>query len=462
VARVNDDIKVLKRTSRAFTEVAKKAIPAVVYIKVEKTFTRPGFSGRFNDPFELFDEDFLRRFFGGRLPQQQPKRKYRQQGQGSGFIISENGYILTNNHVVGDSDKITVRLQDKQEFKAKLIGTDPKSDVAVIKIDADDLPTISLGNSDDLQVGEWVIAIGNPFGLLETVTVGVVSAKGRGTVGIADYENYIQTDAAINPGNSGGPLINLDGEAVGINSAIYSRTGGYMGIGFSIPINMAINIKDQLVKRGKVIRGYLGIFIQEVTKEIADSFGFHSTQGVLVSGVTPDSPAYRGGIKQGDILVELNDKPVEGLMPFRNKIALTKPYTEVKLKIFRDNDYIIKYIKVGILPDESETASMEEEPSTEEELSEKFGFSVQELTKELAEQFNYALHEGVIISSVEENSPASDAGLRPGLLIVSVNRKKVDSLEEFKKALEQSDEKNSVLLFVKGEDFSRYVVLKID
>jgi serine protease Do len=392
------------------------------------------------------------------------QKKYRQMGQGSGFIISNDGYILTNNHVVGEADKITVRMHDKREFNAKLIGTDPKSDVAVIKIDADNLPTIPIGNSDDLEVGEWVIAVGNPFGLLETVTVGVVSAKGRGTVGIADYENYIQTDAAINPGNSGGPLINLDGAAVGINTAIYSRTGGYMGIGFSIPINMAINIKEQLVAQGKVIRGYLGIFIQEVTKEIADSFQFHGKGGVLVSEVTKDSPADKGGFQQGDIIVELNDKPVDSIMPFRNTIAMTPPSSEIKLKVFRNGEYIDRSVKIGVLPDEPVAAESDKSSSTneEEELSAKFGFTVQTLTRELAERFGYELGEGVIISRVEEGTPAADAGLRPGFLIVSVNRKEIKSIEDFKKALQLSDKKNSILLFVKGEDFSRYVVLGVD
>ena len=245
----NSDLTILERTSKAFTRIAKKVNPAVVFIQVEKTI-KTGQGGSpfgFNDPFDLFNDDFFRRFFGHRFPDRGP-RAYKQMGLGSGFIISQDGYILTNNHVVGDADKITVRLNDGREFKAKTIGTDPNSDVALIKIDGSkNLPVLPLGDSDALEVGEWVMAIGNPFGLSHTLTVGVVSAKGRNSVGINDYEDFIQTDAAINPGNSGGPLINMKGEAIGINTAIYSKSGGYMGIGFAIPINMVKVIKKQLI-----------------------------------------------------------------------------------------------------------------------------------------------------------------------------------------------------------------------
>jgi len=277
-------------------------------------------------------------------------RKFQQRGQGSGFIISKDGYILINNHVVGDADLIKVKLSDGREFKAKVIGTDPQSDVAVIKIDATNLPVLRLGDSDKLEVGEWVIAIGNPFGLSQTVTVGVVSAKGRSRIGINDYEDFIQTDAAINPGNSGGPLVNIHGEAVGMNTAIFSRSGGYMGIGFAIPINMAKAIKDQLLKKGKVTRGWLGVVIQDIDEELAKSFGLEKTEGVLIAEVSEGSPAEKAGLKQGDIILRLNGKKVDDLGELRNKIALTAPGTKVKLEVLRENKRRTIQVTIGEQP----------------------------------------------------------------------------------------------------------------
>jgi len=277
----DENIELLARTSQAIAEIVREAMPAVVFVQVEKTVEqRSSFFGGQN-PFS--NDPFFQRFFGPQFRQR--PRKFKQRGQGSGFIMSKDGYILTNNHVVGDADSISVKLADGRKFKAKVIGKDPQSDVAVIKIKASGLPVLPLGNSDALQVGEWVIAIGNPFGLTQTVTVGVVSAKGRSRLGISDYEDYIQTDAAINPGNSGGPLINIHGEAVGINSAIFSRSGGYMGIGFAVPINMAKAVKNQLIKNGKVVRGWLGVVIQEIDEDLAKSFGLKKTEGVLISEV---------------------------------------------------------------------------------------------------------------------------------------------------------------------------------
>ena len=266
----DEDLAILDKSSKAFVNVVKQAKPAVVHIKVEKTTTS---SPHGLGPEDMFNNPFFEQFFGPQFRRQQPQ-EHKQHGQGSGFIISKDGFILTNNHVVDGADSIKVTLADNRDFDAKIIGTDPQTDVALIKIsDPENLPVLPLGDSSNLEAGEWVIAIGNPFGLSQTVTVGVVSATGRSSVGISEYENFIQTDAAINPGNSGGPLLNGRGEAVGINTALFSRTGGYMGIGFAIPINMVKSVEGQLQKQGKVTRGWLGVAIQDVTKELADSFG---------------------------------------------------------------------------------------------------------------------------------------------------------------------------------------------
>jgi serine protease Do len=284
IAEKDDNgISVLRKTGKAFTEVAKKAIPAVVSVKVEKSLPK-GSQQYHQSPL---GDDFFEHFFGPRYRQPLPSPR-KQVGQGSGFIISKDGYILTNNHVVGGADKITVTLNDSREFTAKLIGADPSTDVAIIKIEGKSLPFIELGDSDELEIGEWAIAVGNPFGLNASVTVGVVSAKGRSSLGITGrggYEDFIQTDAAINPGNSGGPLLNIDGKAVGLNTAIFSQSGGYMGIGFAIPINMAANVKDQLVKFGKVERGFIGIYMDqnEITRELADLFGLKENHGVIIT-----------------------------------------------------------------------------------------------------------------------------------------------------------------------------------
>jgi len=297
----------LRETFEAFSNVAEKAIPAVVFVKVEKTVSAPSFGMpfEFNGPMDPFGGDFFDRFFRGQQPHDSPQ-KYHQMAQGSGCIISSNGYILTNHHVVGNVDTIIVKFHDGQELVAKVIGSDEKSDVAVIKVEGKNLPVLPLGDSDKLRIGEWVIAIGNPFGLAETVTVGVVSAKGRSNVHIADYEDFIQTDAAVNPGNSGGPLLNLEGQVIGINAAIFSQSGGYMGIGFAIPINMAKNIKEQVLKSGKVTRGQLGISVQELSKELADSFYLESTKGILFADVLSDSPAEKAGLQTGDSILKVN------------------------------------------------------------------------------------------------------------------------------------------------------------
>ena len=453
----------LRETGKAFRSVAKQVGPAVVYIRVEKEVESQGTAG---SPFggHPFGDEFFRRFFGQppqqgqpRQPQQPQKKapKRRESGQGSGFIISADGYIMTNNHVVADADKVTVQLLDGSEYTAEIVGTDPPTDVALIKIDADEkLPFLSLGDSDKLEVGDWVLAFGNPFGLSHTLTAGIVSAKGRSGIGLTDYENFIQTDAAINPGNSGGPLINLDGEVVGMNSAIFSRSGGYMGIGFAIPINMANNIYQQLVKHGGVTRGLLGVHIQDLTKDLAESFDIDQREGILVAQVMEDSPAEKGGFKQGDVILKLNGNKVDKVARFRNQVAMTRPGTEVEFLVLRDGKK--KKIKAVIGTMETDDAGQQVSSDKLPEL----GMRLQKLTRDLAEQFGYEGAQGVLVTDVEPGSIAARAGIKRGNLIEEVNRNEVETPDQVKKLIKDS-KKKTVLLLVRQGDASRYLALKL-
>ena len=452
LAQSEEDLTLLDRTAKAFSSVVKKAGPAVVHVSVEK----PGKSlGQL--PSDLFSDPFFERFFGPQFkhPRVPDKNKFRQQAAGSGFIIASDGYILTNNHVIDEAEKITVRLADKREFEAKVIGADPQSDVAILKIEGTNLPVLPLGNSDALEVGEWVIAIGSPFELNQTVTVGVVSAKGRNRMGITDYENFIQTDAAINPGNSGGPLLNIRGEAVGMNTAIFSRSGGYMGIGFAIPINMAKSIEQQLRKGGKVTRGWLGILIQDVNEELAKSFGGKSG-GALISEVSEDSPAKNGGLLQGDIITEIDGVTVTDVADLRNKIAMTPPNTSLTLRILRDGKEKNVTVTVGEQPADMASIAKKMTSSTLGDL----GLTLQDLTDEVAGQFGYKKDQGVLIADVEEDSPAGRVGLQAGQLIEEVNRARVRSLKELERALKTTADGKQVLLRIRAGDRSQYVVLQ--
>jgi serine protease Do len=452
----------LRQLSNAFTQVAQDAMPAVVFIQVEQTLQGGEPGSDFNNPFDLFGDEFFERFFGKRFPHQQREppehRQYRQQGQGSGFIISKDGYILTNHHVVGEADKITVTLADNREFKAKLVGTDAKADVAVIKIDGTNLPVLPRGNSDKLAVGEWVIAIGNPFGLTHTMTVGVVSAKGRSRMGITDYEDFIQTDAAINPGNSGGPLLDLSGQVVGINTAIFSQSGGYMGIGFAIPINMATEIQKQLMATGKVSRGYLGVSIQDLTPELATSFGLSGTEGVLVAGVSPNTPAAAAGFKTGDVIVAFGETAVTDTGHFRNLVAQTPVGQQVNVRVVRDKKSQEMAVTMGQLPDQ--VASEATTPNKPEAL-EKWGFAAQDLTAELANQLGYKGVEGVVVTDVQPDSPADEAGLRPGTLIREVNRQEVHDTEELMRFLTRAKASKQALLLVQDRQVTHFLTLAL-
>jgi serine protease Do len=447
-------IELLEQTGKAFTHVARKATPAVVFIQVEKVVeTGMRHPQQFNDPFGFFGDDFLQRFFHHHG---QPRRRFRQQGAGSGFIITKDGYILTNSHVVGDADRIRVKLHDGREFDAKRIGSDDKSEVAVIKIDAEDLPTVALGDSSKLEVGEWVVAVGNPFGLTETVTAGIVSALGRNNIGIADYENFIQTDAAINPGNSGGPLLNIKGEVIGINTAIYSQSGGYMGVGFAIPINMAESIKDQLVKSGRVTRGYLGVYLQEVTPDLAETFDLDEADGILIADVEEDSAADEAGLKQGDVIIALDGRDVSDIGAFRNEISSNPPGTEMTLTILRKGKRKQIEVETRALPGEDLASD------AVDEIYEQLGLEIGDVTAELSDRLGYDLNEGVVIVGVAPGGRASQAGLRPGALITGVNLERVRSVAEFNEALDDSRDTGRVVLGVKVGRYHQYIAIRLD
>ena len=441
---LDNALDLLQRSSRASMLVASRAKPAVVFITVEKTIQARGPGMQYNNPYDFFGEDFLERFFGRRGRQPQP-REYRQVGLGSGFIISKDGYILTNNHVVGDADKITVRLHNGREYDAERIGTDPRSEVAVIKIDAEgDLPVLKAGCSAELQAGEWVMAVGNPFGLAETVTVGVVSATGRNNINIAEYEDFIQTDVSINPGNSGGPLLNTRGEVVGINTAIYSQTGADIGIGFAIPIDLALSIKDQLIAKGRVTRGYLGIQLnhEEISEDMAASFGLEEATGVLIAEVEPGTPAGEAGLEAGDIILEMDGTSLKSGSAFRNAIAMIEPGTTIKLHVFRAGETREIEVTIGTLPGD--------EPAEKQamEVAGKLGLSVRDLTPELARRFGYTFDEGVIVDEVREDGPAARQGIQPGHVILSVNRAPVSNVGDFIQELATTAQQGHVLLRV--------------
>lgn len=432
-----------------FTQVAREAIPAVASIKVEfqpapvqQPFAFP-FKERQNDPF---GEDFWNRFF--QMPQKESRPTV---GQGSGFLVSKDGYILTNNHIVENAEKVTVTLNNGKEYQAEVIGRDPNTDVAVLKIEGDDFPFLKLGNSNNLEVGQWVVAIGNPLGLSATLTVGVVSAIDRSNLGLTPIENFIQTDAAINRGNSGGPLLNLKGEVVGINTAIATSTGGYMGIGFAIPSNLAEHIMEQLIHNGTFTRGYLGVALQQINKELAEAFDLKDTQGALVAEVASGSPAEKAGLKRGDVILSYNGNKVDNISVIRNAVSIMKPDEVIRLEIKRDGQIKNIDVTVGKHPNSLATAS----PSANQ-----IGIQVTELTPDLKKKYGYENEKGVVVSSVSSGSVAQLAGIKPGSLIISVNRRDITTPEEFYQELAEADENRPVLLLVKQGNISHYVSLK--
>lgn len=452
-AQEEESIATLKKMGDTFAEISEQASPAVVGIQAEKTSERQGGQSPFFD--SPFGNDFFEKFFRRNFPDQSPRQRQKL-AKGSGFIISEDGYILTNNHLVGNADKVTVKRLDAPEVEAEIVGTDPASDIALLKIDVDEeLPYLEFADSDKLKVGEWVLAIGNPFGLSHTVTAGIVSAKGRSGIGLADYEDFIQTDAAINPGNSGGPLINLQGEVVGINTAIVGSTGN-VGIGLAIPVNMAKSVYKQLAESGEVKRAFLGVAFEEMNPELAKAFGLdEDTKGVVITEVVEDSAAEEAGLKHNDVIVEFNGKKIEDAQTFRNRVAMLKPGTEVTIGVIRDGEKMTFEATLKQRPDESGFTGQASE------MMDKLGFSIQPLTSDIAEKLGYQDLEGVVVSNVKPGSAAAMGGIREGLLILEVNKEPVSNPEEFRKAVQESAESGRVLLLVTNGQARQFVILTI-
>ncbi len=439
-------VAVASGTPPSFVSLAEALEPAVVNIKVtkiEKTEMpgMPDFEGPFGEMFK--------RFFG-----EMPKMpdKFKSQGAGSGVIVDPDGTVLTNNHVVDGASEIVVTLANKKEYKAKVLGRDPKTDLAVIRMEGKGaFKSAALGNSETTRVGEWVLAIGNPFGLSNTVTAGIVSAKGR-IIGAGPYDDFIQTDAPINPGNSGGPLINMAGEVIGINTAIVPNG---QGIGFAIPINTAKALLPELVSKGKVTRGYLGVNIQDVTNDLASSLNLKQTQGVLVSEVMEDSPAQKAGVKRGDVILSFTGKEIKNSHELASLVAATPVGREEPLKISRDGKEMTLQVKVAKL-DAKEPGL----PKSEETSQDKWGMQFQEMTPDLARQFGARSRTGVVVTGVQPGSPADNASVQSGDVILEVNRRPVKSAEDAKESMKKARNKDSLLLFIEREGKSLYIVLK--
>lgn len=439
-------IDMLTRMGQAMAEIADAVKPAIVNISTTRTMKVQ------EKEYPFFNDPLFKRFFGDQF--KTPKER-KTVSLGSGVIVDSKGYILTANHVVQGAEEINVTLSDKKEFKGTIIGTDAKTDIAVIKIDSDYLQTIKWGNSDKLRVGETVLAIGSPYGLSQTVTMGIVSAVGRANVGIADYEDFIQTDAAINPGNSGGAMVNVRGELVGINTAIFSTSGGYQGIGFAVPSNMAKAVMRSLIKNGKVIRGWLGVSVQGITPELSKQFNLKEEKGALVGDVIEGSPAEEAGIQRGDVIIEYDGKKIDEPYQLRNMVANTTPGKEVGLKIIKKGRTETKKVTIGELPAEIQTAST----STSEYNNFLTGVTVQELTPEIYSSLNLPKRlKGVIVSDIDEDSPAAMV-LTRGDVIQEINRQKITGIKDYKNVVSRIKPGEDILLYVFRGGLSMYITL---
>ncbi len=447
----NDKLTTAKSFGQAFVEVAKKVQPAVVNVTTEKTITM--------GPWERFGDDFFKGspfedfFRGFGFPPRERGKEYRQKQRsgGSGVIVDKEGYILTNNHVVEGADKVKIRLNDGREFTATVKGQDTRTDLAVLHIKAKDLPVAILGDSDKLEVGEWAIAIGSPFGLEHTVTVGVISAKGRSGLGTGTYEDFIQTDASINPGNSGGPLINIDGEVIGINAMIIQPG---TGIGFAIPINMAKQILNDLIKQGKVVRPWLGISAQDLTPEMIEYFKVKEKDGVLVGQVYQGTGAEKAGLASGDIIKSVDDKVIKNVNELVKEIQKKKVGQKVKLNIIRDGKGMPLEVTTTSMPDKTESP-------TEKETEEKLGARILELTPQLAARYRISgVKYGVIVISVEDGSLADEIGLQEGDVILEINRKKIETVKDFEKAVKDANLEKGILFHIHRKGNSFYLPFK--
>ncbi len=444
-----ETMNTLSKLSRALDEIANIARPAVVNISTTSIVTTE------DNPFgDMFNDPFFRHFFGDQDGHHgQRKGKHKSSTLGSGVIVSEHGYILTNNHVVEGAEEIKVTLYDKREFKGKIVGTDPRTDLAVIKIIAKDLPALRLGESGKLKIGDIVLAVGSPFGLNQTITMGIVSAVGRSNIGLADFEDFIQTDAAINPGNSGGALVNSSGELVGINTAIFSTSGGYMGIGFAIPSDMAKTVMDSIIDHGKVVRGWLGVSIQNLTPELAKSLGIKETEGALISGIETNSPADKAGFKRRDLVVEFNGKKVLDSTSLRNMVSATTPGKKADFKIIRDG----KEQPISVTLGEYKEKKIAKKTEYNNVLKD---VTVQELTPDLQEKLNLPENlNGVVVTEVGQDSPAQGL-LQPGDVIQEINKLTIRSAQDYDKAVSKLGKHDTVLLLIYREGGSIYLTIK--
>jgi serine protease Do len=439
-----------------FADLAEKLSPTVVNVYTTQTLEVSSSPHQFFSPDDMEIPEPFRRFFGiPDMPEQAPKREMKRTSLGSGVVVTADGYILTNNHVVEDADEINITLSTFEEYEATIVGRDPKSDLALIKIESKkDLPYVTFGDSDILRVGDWVLAIGNPFGLQKTVTAGIVSAKGR-SINNESYGNFIQTDASINPGNSGGPLFNLKGEMVGVNTAIFSRTGGNIGIGFAIPVNMAKNVFAQLKEHGKVTRGWLGVMIQQVTTDLAENFGLDKPIGALVGQVIPDSPADKAGLKAGDVIIEYNGKEVSQMTMLPAMVANTSVGQKARLVLIREGKKQNITVEIGKLEDDAAVIA-----DVETGTSKKLGIAVQELTPKLAESLGIEETKGLIVTDIDAGSAAAEAGILRGDIILEINREKVESIALYKKALQAAQDNKNILLLIKRDQHTRFVVIE--
>jgi len=427
-----------------FSELAEKVRPGVVNIQVVKTVKNAGFG--FPYPFRAPFGDFF-----GPFSDENPHRSPEQQGVGSGFVISSDGYILTNNHVVDEANQIKIKLADGKEYDAKVVGRDPKTDLALLKAEGvSSLQSLQLGDSDSLKVGSWVVAIGSPFGLEQTVTAGIVSAKGR-VIGSGPYDNFIQTDASINPGNSGGPLLNTEGEVIGINTAIFSQSGGNVGIGFAIPVNMAKEVVPQLKDKGHVTRGWLGVGIQKMTPELAKSFGLKNEKGALVSQVVKDGPADKCGIETGDLIIEFDGKKVSDANDLPRMVASIPVGNTVTVKVLRGGSVVDREVKVGEMEQKAELADV----STRKPL----GMTVQNITPEIAKGLGLKSETGILVASVVPGSPAAKANIRSGDVIQQVNKKPVKDVDDFKQKIESAKDQETILLLIQRGETTLFAAL---
>jgi len=436
-----------------FTQVADIVTPAVVNISAERMVTTnvPGFGWDFGGPFN----DWFRQFF-----KDMPKGESRAQTLGSGFIISEDGYVVTNNHVVKEATKIIIKLTNKKEYKGdqvKVVGTDSKTDLALLKIQANEkFPFLKFGDSDRIRVGDWAIAVGDPFNLEGSVTVGVISAKGRSGIPLPEgpsFQSFLQTDAAINPGNSGGPLVNIHGEVIGINSAITTPSGGNVGIGFAIPVNMAKKVFDELKTKGKVTRGYLGVYLQEITEDLKNGMNLSGQEGVLISEVSDNTPASRAGIKSGDVIIEFNGEKVKDVESFRFLVAATEAGKTVNIKLVRDGKEKTLAVKVGELPDE--TAAVKEGTDRESEL----GLEVVAIGDPRTQAFNITAKSGVVVVGLTSGAPAAQAGIAAGDVITAIGKREIKNLEDYRQALIEIKKGKTVVFQIQQQERKRYIAI---